>query len=241
MNARLPDLTRVDLAVIAAAVGRHPRKLREWIKHPAWPKGQEVGKGGRLTWAVDELPEALPRKRGEPVKVKQAVVMYLARQMARASGGNHEHVYGGRSGVGIDGRNSGQAKHAVDVDALGWSRELHGDAVLQGKKGGVGWSLCALPAAGRASPELPRMMTAPGGQSIPAGLPSPVDSSPAATGADGLTGGGGAGCALVSPGLLASCGDGTGRNPVDGQASAGKGQLTLGAGSIPATSAIMIL
>jgi hypothetical protein len=182
MNARLPDLTRVDLAAIAAAVGVHPDRVRkDWIKHPAWPKGQEVGKGGRLTWAVDELPEVLPRKRGEPVKVKQAVVMYLARQMARA------------------------VAAAPDV----------------------------------AHPTL--LLPAPGGQSIPAGLPSPADSSPAATGADGLTGGGGAGCALVSPGLLASCGDGTGRNPVDGQASAGKGQLTLGAGSIPATSAIMIL
>jgi hypothetical protein len=172
----LPE--RVDLAAIAAAVGRHPQKVYEWTRHPAWPKGQEVGKGGRLTWAVDELPETLPRKRGEPVRVKQAVVMYLARQMARAA-----------------------------------------DA-----------------AAPDVAPST-LLLSAPGGQSTPAGLPSPVDPSPAATGAGGLTGGGGAGCALVSPGLLASCGDGTGRKPVDGQASAGKGQLTLGAGSIPATSA----
>ena len=86
MNARLPDLTRVDLAAIAAATGVHPDRVRkDWIKDPAWPKGQEVGKGGRLTWSVDELPEVLPRKRREPVRVKQAVVMYLARQMARAA------------------------------------------------------------------------------------------------------------------------------------------------------------
>jgi len=139
----LPE--RVDLAAIAAAVGRHPRKLREWLKHPFWPKGQEVGKGGRLTWLVDELPEVLPRKRGEPVRVKQAVVMYLARQMARAA--------------------------ASPSDTLAPSPS---------------------PASGREV-----YLTAPGGQSIPAGLPSPADSSPAATGAGGLTGGGGADRVLV--------------------------------------------
>jgi len=140
MNARLPDLTRVDLATIAAATGVHPDNVWRWTKRDGWPKGQEVGKGGRLTWAVDELPDELPRKRGAPVRVRQAVVMYLARQMARAV--------------------------ASPSDTLTPSPS---------------------PASGRWE-----VLAAPGGQSIPAGLPSPVDSSPAATVAGGLTGGGGA-------------------------------------------------
>jgi hypothetical protein len=41
------------------------------------------------------------------------------------------------------------------------------------------------------------LLSAPGGQSIPADLPSPAESSPAATGAGGLTGGGGADGVLV--------------------------------------------
>ncbi|MFN4263058.1 MAG: hypothetical protein ACK4IT_05435 [Thioalkalivibrionaceae bacterium] len=41
---------------------------------------------------------------------------------------------------------------------------------------------------------------ASGGESIPAGLPFPVDTSPAATGAGGLAGGSGAGCSFVPGG-----------------------------------------
>lgn len=103
-------IERVDLMTIAAAVGRHPRRLRDWLKSPVWPKGMPVGKGGRMTWRVDELPDAMPRHRGPAVAVRQAVILYLA---------------------------------------------------------------------------------ASGGQLTPAGVPSPVDTSPAATGAGGLPGGGG--------------------------------------------------
>ncbi len=79
--------------------------------------------------------------------------------------------------------------------------------------------------------------SAPGGESIPAGLPSPADSSPAATGAGGLAGVGGAVGALAHGGGAAVPARYRGVAAVTAAANAGNGPLTRVAGSIPAAHA----
>lgn len=80
--------------------------------------------------------------------------------------------------------------------------------------------------------------SAPGGELIQAGAcPLPAHTSPAATGAGGLTGGGGAGCAFVPGGGVAAPAGYPMAASATAEANAGNGPLTRGAGSIPAAPA----
>jgi hypothetical protein len=176
---------KIDYSIeeVAAALGVSYDAIKKRAARESWPYTEQTCRGGRKRfYRFDDLP-------GE---VKTKVALYQARQMARAAGGNHEHVYGGRSGDEVAGCVGFQARRAVACGVMGWPGELSGDAVPRFARGGDGGAFGTLPAAGCASSESLLMMPAPGGQSIPAGVPSPVDSSPAATGAGGLTGGGGA-------------------------------------------------
>ena len=89
------------------------------------------------------------------------------------------------------------------------------------------------------TPAAPAFLAAPGGELIQAGAcPLPVHTSPAATGAGGLTGGGGAGGAFAGGGG-AVVPQGYQMAPAQTWAgNAGNGSLTRGAGSIPAARAI---
>ena len=92
------------------------------------------------------------------------------------------------------------------------------------------------PAAPDVAPSV--VLPAPGGELIQAGAcPLPVHTSPAATGAGGLTGGGGAGGAFAAGGSTAVP-QGYPMAPATTVAEdAGNGPLTRGAGSIPAAPA----
>ncbi|OIO54625.1 MAG: hypothetical protein AUJ55_11705 [Proteobacteria bacterium CG1_02_64_396] len=58
--------------------------LNHWSRRAEWPEGKRAGLGGRLTWAVEDLPASLVF-RGQGVTVRDDVRLHLARAATQSS------------------------------------------------------------------------------------------------------------------------------------------------------------
>ena len=75
----------IDSRMIADACGvSHATVQKRWVNDPKFPPGSRKGTGGKLTWAVSELPELIERK-DRKIKVRRLVEEFLVKQQAMSA------------------------------------------------------------------------------------------------------------------------------------------------------------
>lgn len=83
---------RVDLPTLARACGWTLKAARNIVAKPGWPAGRREGRSGKLTWAVDDLPETITRKKNaDPVAVRDRVITVLTLEGATHDLSNDNH------------------------------------------------------------------------------------------------------------------------------------------------------
>lgn len=253
-------MTAYTLEQLSSVIGVSRDAVKKRAARESWPYTEETCRGGRRRlYRICDLPTDVRKK----VELFQAMktaesgteVTHDKRSQPSLAGdgwgcvGGVDHPDGKRE-AGVAGAVDGVLVAAGGADggaARGFLPEPSGGGGGSDAVGQAAHDACATSRAGAVTLPATRdvavatrdvALPASGGQSIQAGVPSTADTSPAATGAGGLTGGGGAGCAFAAgAGAGMPQGRQTGR-ALTGAQDAGNGALTRGAGSIPAAPAI---
>jgi len=190
-------MTSYTLERLSDILGISKDAVKKRAARESWPYEEETCRGGkRRLYRIESLPKDVKRK------VDLWVADIYARNGERLMKEGESNVFGHHAQGKADGahRKNG-LRQSVQTNQVEAANKRGVDAEIPELAGGSTGN-CASKVSGRSSAEiqqprradLERRMTesatpaAHGGESIHAGVPSPADTSPAATAAGGLTG-----------------------------------------------------